>query len=660
MKRFLTLLLFVFLLQTFQSPANNKVLIQHINKELTKADSPKDSIRLLYDLLDLSQRKDQLKIGDKLFELGSRTKNETVQFDVLRQMANITHNDSILRILESRAKKIRPSNEQKETLLFIHLKQAVSQARYLPENQRQKKIAEIIAKNDFDRLDKYGKIERLFTICEFLSNYADGNLMIEYMSDLEELMNETELNNYALKNLFYSESANIYTYCNEGKKALEADRKLLDIISTLEKEYKSKGRRYRNYNVNKYIILRRMLSNYKWLSTEDINKIYSQILTLVDKDPDVKNNFWKKRRASAYHAMGNGRYAEAIPYIENYMGLEESMPIRKRLCEMLIEAAQKTGDTSTLDRAEKLYSGIKQEYDSLHRRTQYNELEIRYQVNILKTDKARMALEKRDAEITSARRIMSFVIVGWVAFGIIIILMLILWARYKRNTLNIAKFVNALSEERDILKSHRAGKNATDYNPTATSIIKKRQRHSVDEMINFILNDLLYISAVGQNSHTQYMEGIKIGEFMNERITTLKAHMKKDIEVEVAYPEPDFEILTDKSCLTKLTDHILHLAVRLTPTGEKCGLKCTIDASGKNAKLTFWHAGNPLPDDKEELVFDNFLTFKSMTEEKDAALNMCRMIHFLLESSMYIDKSNNNIVALTITIPLMHSDNSSE
>lgn len=659
MKRFLAIILFALFLQTFQSPANNKVLIQHINKELTKASSPKDSIRLLYDLLDLSQRKDQLEIGNMLFELGSRTKNKNVQFDILRQMANITHNDSILSILESRAKNIRPSNEQKETLLFIHLKQAISQARYLPENQRQKKIAEIIAKNDFDRLDKYGKIERLFTICEYMSNYADGNLMIKYMGDLEKLMDETKLNNYALKNLFYSESANIYTYCNEGKKALEADRKLLNIISTLEKEYKSKGRRYRNYNVNKYIILRRMLSNYKWLSTEDINKIYSQILTLVEKDPDVKNSFWKKRRASAYHAMGNGRYAEAIPYIENYLGLEESMPIRKQLCEMLIEAAKKTGDTSTLNRAKKLYSGIKQEYDSLHRRTQYNELEIRYQVNILKTDKARMTLEKRDADITSARRIMSFVIVGWVTFGIILILMLILWMRYRRNTIEIAKFVNALSEERNILKSKRAGKNVTDYSSTS-SLIKKRQRHSVDEMINFILNDLLYISAVRQDRHTQYMEEFKIGEFMNERISTIKALLKKDINLEVEFPEPDFNIFTDKSCLTKLTDHILHLAVRLTPIGKKCGLKCALDDSGKNAKLIFWHSGSPLPDGEEELIFDNFLTFKSMTEEKDAALHMCRMIHILLESSMDIDKIDNNIVTLTITIPLMHCDNSSE
>lgn len=651
MKKIFILLIIIFLLPSVKSTADNKVIIEHVKQELTNAGSPKDSIRLLYDLFDLSQRKEQIKIGNKILELGSRTNNEDVQLDILRQMANITRNISVLKNIEAHARKMRATKAQKETLLFIHMKQVSVQARYLPEKHRQMKIAEIITTNNFDKLDKYGKIEQLFTICEYLSNYADGKLLIEYMSDLEELMNEADLDSYALKNLFYGESANIYTYSNEGSKALEADRKLLNIISKLEKEYKSKGRRYRNYNISRYVILRRMMSNFKWLDTPEINNIYSQILALTEADPDVKADFWKKRRTSAYHAMENGRYTEAIPYIEQSLESEKSMPIRKQLCEMLIEASKKAGDTISLKRANNMYRGIKQEYDSLHTKTKYNELQIRYQVNILKTDNARMVLEKKDAEITSARRIMTFVIVGWVVLGIFLVLMLILWTRYKRNIINLGKFVDTLAQERDRLKSKRALKHLKNYTPPAT-LLNSKQRNSADGMINFILNDLLYISAIGQDYADQYMEWVNVGEFLKERFTTLNAHLRKNVEVEVKYPDPNFDIYIDRICLTKITDHILHLAVRLTPAGGKAGFECTLDESGKNAKLKFWHEGNPLPDNKEELIFDSFLTFDTMTEEKHAALRMCRMIHFLLESTMYVDKSNKDIVTLTITIPV--------
>lgn len=653
MKKFITLLFIALLIPALKSKAdNNKVLIEHVKKELAKANTQKDSVRLLYDLWDLSLRKDQMAIGNQLFDVATRGKMPEVQYDILRQMSNITRSDSVLRNLETKAKSLASTPAQKETVIFIRIKKSANRARTFSEDKRQEKIANIIQKNNFDKLDKYGKIERMFTICEYLSNYADGNLLIKCMGSLENLMDAADLKSYALRNVFYTESANIYTYTGKGDKALEADRKLLEIVDDLEKEYKAKGRRYRNYDVNRYLIYRRMLSNYEWLSTEEANKLYSKILVLADRNADVKKNFSEHQRTKAYHAMKDGRYAEAIVYIKDNLEKENcTLPIRKHLIEMMMEAAKKSGDNATLAKAKELYEPVKQEYDSLHTQSKYNDLRVRYKVNVMKSDIDRMALESKDLEIKSTRRIMTFVIVGWVAFGIILILMLILWTRYKRNTIHLEKFVKALAIERNRLKkeSNIVGK-AKKTLPTV-SLPENRQKRTVDGMLNYVLNDLLYIASIGQQEADQFSESVDVAEFIKDRTDTLNAHLNKALTIEVKNPEPDFEIFVDKECLTRLFDHILRLAVRLTPQGGKVGIECMKDKENNKADFTIWHTGNSLPDGKEEVIFDNFITFDNLTEEKDSALEMCRMIHLLIDTTLHIEKTE-NLAKLTFSIPM--------
>lgn len=652
MKKIITLLFIISLLPALKSNADNKVLIENVKKELSKANSSKDSVRLLYDLWDLSLRKDQLAIGNQLFDIASRANIPEVQYDILRQMANITRNDTILKDLEAKAKALPESPGQKETVAFIRIKKSTVRARYFPEERRQQKIAKIIQINNFDKLDKYGKIERLFTICEYLSNYADGDLLIKYMENLEQLMEAANLKSYALENLFYTESANIYSYTGKGDKAIEADRKLLKIMEQLEKEYKSKGRRYRNYDVNRYLVLRRMLGNYKHLNKKEANNIYNQILEIVERNGDAKKNFESHKRTKAFHAMVNGKYAEAIPYLKDNLSKETNMPLptRKQLTEILIEAAKKTGDQATLAEAEGIYKPIKQEYDSLHTKSKYNELKVRYQINILKSNIDRMKLENKDMEITSTRRIMTFVIIGWVAFGIILILMLILWTRYKRNTIHLEKFVKSLAIER--ARYNKENLNLQKTNKTLpTAKIEKRQKQTVDGMLNYVLNDLLFIASVGQEEANQFSEDVDVTAFLNERLETMSAHVTKNLKFEVKYPDPNFTLFVDKECLTLLIEHIQHMAVRLTPTGGTVGIGCEKNGDGTKAEFTIWHSGNTLPDSRMDVIFDNFFTFDNLTEEKGSALEMCRLIHLLIETTMQIEKTE-NLVTLTFSIPI--------
>ena len=83
-----------------------------------------------------------------------------------------------------------------------------------------------------------------------------------------------------------------------------------------------------------------------------------------------------------------------------------------------------------------------------------------------------------------------------------------------------------------------------------------------------------------------------------------------------------------------LVSHILQVAVKLAPQGGSIGFECTEDKAVGKARFVFRHSGNSLPEGREEKIFDNFMDYKSLSENGDAALILVRMINFLTNSSL--------------------------
>lgn len=650
MKKFLILLfsflIFPFLLSATTAKENT---INSIKSQLSKADNPKDSLRLLFDLWDLSPRKDHLSIGHQIYNIAGRSKNTNVQLDIVRQMASAIDDDSTLNVLKKMASRIPESDNQKETILFINIKRIATSARYMDEDSRQAKIAEILSKDDYSKLDKYKKVERLFSICEYLSNYIEGDLLIKYLKDLNKIMDEEGVDSYPIRNTFYSESANIFTATGSHKQAVEADRKLLSIINQLEKEYKSKGRRYRNYDVARFISYRRMLSNYEALTVEEVNEIYDKILQLAASNQDIKDELDKNKRTAAYHAMKNGNYVEAIALIKNQVKKEKSMPIRRQMYQMLIQAAKETGDKHTLELAENEYAQLKKAAEEQEIANSYNDLRVRYKVNMLLTDNARLELKQKNEQIKSAKTTMIFIIVGWIVVVLALITTLVFWARHRNALAHLSNFIQVLSDERTELKARRYGSTPRQVKTAHRQLPIESENKSVKSMIDYILNDIMYISSIGLDMSDNFIEKIDMGTFMRNAHDTLTAHLKKNVKVNFKYPDPDFYIEADKLCLEWLTEHILKTAVRLSPEGGEVGLECVRD--GNFAKIIYTHSGDSLPGGKEELVFKNFITYEDLAKNEDAALKYCRMIHFLLDSTLRSDREV-SYGRLILTIPL--------
>lgn len=407
--------------------------------------------------------------------------------------------------------------------------------------------------------------------------------------------------------------------------------------------------------MNRFVIYRRMLSNYEALSVDEANDLYNKILNLAEKNDDIKATMEYNRRTSAYHAMKNKRYAEAIPYIRRQLSIEDSHILRKHMLEMLVEAASAIGDKTNEDLARQELEAINKEISTVAAKQKYDELQIRYDVSALREENAELELENKNEQIQATRRIMIFVIVGWVAFAILMIAFLFFWSRYKKTTADIASFVDTLVAERDAIKRRRYydyAKKTNDKEYHASYHSKPPKPGNISETVDYIINDVMFISSIALEDSRKYRQTISVTEFMKDSISTLESTLDKNVNLNVLYPEPDFEIKVDKECLGMLTDHILKVAVRLAPEGGAVGFECTEDKSMKMARFVFKHSGNALPEGKEEKIFEHFFKYKELSEKGEAALIMVRMINFLTNCSLKSSSGHTGGGKLVLMVPM--------
>lgn len=628
--------------------------IAKLRLRLADTDSREDSIKLLYDIMDLSPRADHLKVGRELDGVAKRADKSNVRYDVARLMVNVCKDDSDLAALEEHVRSLPAGKEQKETELFVKIRRIALKAKTASDEDRRRVVTEAMADENSDRLDQYQKIERLYTICEYLGTYLRGDMLVEYLDDLSRLMEESDIESYALYNTFYTESANIYSATDNPRKALAADRELLRIIDRLEKKYEAEGRKYRNYDVSRYVVYRRMLSNYKALPLTEVNDYYSKILEICGRDEDVMADFRNKPRTAAYHAIKNKRYVEAVPYIRKQLEQENTESIRRKMLEMLIEASISLGDKNMLAEAKAEYDSIMHENEKLATTSRYNELKIRYDVSALKAANSKLELENKNEQISSSRRMMTVVMVGWVFFGIILVVALVYWSRYRKMCADLDTFTGSLAEERDRLKKLRYQDYAAEHSSgTWLSGAAGRPRGTnLSETVNFIINDILYIASLGQDDNSKFRHHHSVEKIMRGCAEEAGSHVPEGVSFKVSYPKDDFRMNVDKECLVYLINHILKVARDMTPPGGEFTFSCAEEKTLRRVRFVFTHTGDSFPQGKEEMIYDKFVDYRDLAEHGDAAISICRMIYFLLSCTLRADSNYTQGGKLVLLVPI--------
>ncbi len=372
-------------LSSISATANNKLgrqaLIEKYTKQLQTATSARDSVRILYYIFDLGDRNTQKQVAWQLYNTAGRADNLNAQLDMLRNLgALFAYDDSTVNVLLNLADNIPNEESRAATRTFILNQQISRKSRNPNDTQLQAMLLDSITKShNLEGKDIYDRISILYQIIQYLGVDADGVLFKECLDTYAALIEDLPVSDYPLKNQFYTSAAVIHSRMNGNPaKAIEYDRKLLEIIDQLQQMYIKKKRKFRNYDANKFISYRRMLGNYHALTPEEIETIHDSILVLYNRNPDVKTTMDREGQAFAFYYMATKNYKQAIPAITGLLKTTElSAYQRQKYYGMLIEAAKEVGDQKAYVGAMEQFIKYSSDIDSLRRLTMKREIMLR-------------------------------------------------------------------------------------------------------------------------------------------------------------------------------------------------------------------------------------------------------------------------------------------
>ena len=620
-----------------------------LKTKLAQATSATDSICILYDLFDVLPRSEGRQIGDRIYEIATRTGDNTTRLDICRQMTAYFSDDHSLAEIEKVVSQIPESQEQKETHLFLRMKRLSLSSRTKTEADRQSEIIRILSEEDSKTPKSANqRLLDLFTLVEYLRNDASGDMLKEYLDRLIALATSSHFKLYAIPNIVYAEAANVYADAGEAEKSVEADRKLLTIIDGLEKKYREKGRLYRSYDISRYVCYRRMMRNYEALRPGELEDLYARSMKLRENNIDIRNDIDSHPRFYAYYHTAAGDYTAAIPYLKRMLDEENSLPVRKQVLEFLIDAAGNTGDDDTKVKALEEYSTILEELNRLKASERYRELQIKYDVQDLRTRNAELELENRSDEIMSARRLMTFVAVAFIILLAILVISLYHWGRFKRNASSMGEVVDNIRHERERLRNSIYYDAASQTDPLGDDEVSESWQERMrgrgvkwDQLSLFmtksIINDLLFIAATGHADLQKYIHETSVDSVMRKVESLVRESGGREGSLSVEHVEDDFSITSDEECLCVIMKHIYDTAVKYSPE-SLVTLSCRrVGDDHIDFVITTKGVSAAGPDDPQ--IFDNLLTARKVLHRKGAGLFICRMITLLLDCQIIPDSS---------------------
>lgn len=660
----------------------NRHISDSLQQILARTTTARDSVPILYDLLDLSRYSDRAAAGERLLATARRGASRSVQFDIMRRLAAIYANggskvDRIIPLINEVA-AMPQSPEQRTTLTFLRVERVAARVNSLPESDRQVYIQEMLRNRGVETADAYDRIEMLFMLCKYLQNNILSEQLSRYLDELGALLHEQPYQSKPLENLYYTQASLIYTVSGQHEKAIEACRKLLEIVNDLESEAIEKGYRYRNYDTMRYIILRRMLNNYQSLTDEEIEQTYDAIKQLTEQDPDVYNAFNSVQRPTIYYLMAKKRYPEALAIIKKQINNPDNRIYLNRLYQYMIEAAEAVGDKDALLLALKESNKIMQNSLDLRASDRSRELDIIDDLTITRNHNIGLQKQQQQQERLFHQRTITLVSTGAGLLLVAIIILLILLARARKLSAKIKDTNETLTTERDNLRqmqkeilearyhARKADQHKTEFVNNMSHEIRtplnaivecahlivdnvdeskqqylKRYAKTIDvsaDMLNAIVTDVLEIATSDNSEVLIQKKPASVNAIGNFVVESMRKHCKDGVEmIYVNANDPDTSITTDARRVEQVLINLLSNAAKFTDEGH-IRLSYWLDPE---STLTFAveDTGCGIPAGKEEIIFNRFEKLSSLVPGTGLGLNICRTMAKRLGGSVRVDTS---------------------
>lgn len=669
--------------------SDRKALADSIRLCLASARTAADSIPILYDLLDLASFNEIQSRARQLYFTAKRAKNPTVQLDALRYWGNngaAQSNDTIVREAMRGLKDIPDSEDKAQTKIFLKACEA-SAYRFRNESERNALLSTYLREfnDNGEHLDPHTQASQLFTLVSFFSGGLNGQMLTQYLDKLERVINNLPKNNIDyLRNKFNSQAAIGYLYSDEPQKSIDADRDQLKNIEQMEMRYKAIGRNYKNYDVQRYVIIRRMMRNYMSLTDAEVDSLYSQVLAMCDRNADIASDFARNPSVRVGMLLKKGRYEEALPLVRQQADEAVGVINQRLFLRRLIDVAAKAGADDIKREAEARNSELLENYISHKTAERTRELQILYDVNALRQENA-------DAAIARERtRVIALIVIGILASTLAVVFF-VLYRRYHRATLQLAhtnrrlkaEQANLLRTQQDLISARDSARNAETEKSQLITYVghevitplnaiveysqiiidyagddgKKYLRKFADiidvnsRIIKEIANDIQNFSMIDAHKLTIHRSPVNVNTLGDITADSIRSQVGPDVKLVVNHAEGnDTCIITDPHRVGTVLLALLSNAAKFTDKGT-ITLDISVDSDNDTATFAVTDTGIGIPADKADKIFERFERLNPEMGGAGLGLANSAMIAKALKADLRLDTSHRGGARFIFTIP---------
>lgn len=356
-------------------------------KSLIAASSNTDSIKILLDVYNLSDKSYRIKVRDQLINLASRSDNQELISDVINELASSTDDAKDLNRLIIMSENL-PVDSGKETIqTVLQMEHAQSEADNVIDSQLKEQIADYKRQGISFTGDPYKDIQNIYRTMVYLGASSQGPMYFECMKRMEDLIETLPDKDYAIKNLFYTKAAIFYTRSRDYAKAIEFDRKLINQLNHMRALYQKQGKNVHDLDYFYYTSYRRILRNFRGLNPEEIEDAYNQCVQLAEINEEAREALENAGLVKSYYYFATGKYEDAIPELKKALSAPDISDFRKQeLLGLLARSYSETGNKNgELDALEQYILLSIADRDRI-RDDMYREMELRNSVNLVLAD----------------------------------------------------------------------------------------------------------------------------------------------------------------------------------------------------------------------------------------------------------------------------------
>lgn len=658
----LTRYIILLIIFTLSLPIGAQKAVDSLRNRFVEADNLSDSIRLLYTIYGNSNC--------------------------------YAPDDSMLQVLISRVEKLPESPEKQSALVYMNVMATSNQVKSLAREEREDKLRDYLARHTkSEEFDIYQRIEYLFKLCTYLRMSTEGEMLTNYFQELQLLIDSLPENDLALKYLFYSQAANTYLTNGMVTEAVDANKKMLNIIEEFQKQDAMKSSALFDYDIPSFTCYNRLLLCHDKLSKEEVDEYYGRIVSLFDNNPDLKKLSGERKIADISYLMAKKRYSDAVPVIKEQLNDSgNTREERMYLVNSLLEASESIGDKADLLMALEMSNKMLKDRIKKKADESYKELQMIYEVNDLKEANEELLLANQQIVINRHKERLTYGIICIVVLVILLVFVFVLYRRSKRLTSNLAKSNSMVIEERDALqhaqeellearkKAKVANRIRTDFINNMGHEIKTPLESIVEysgliadcadpdrreyikrfadiitlntDLLLTLVNDVLDLPSLENAKFSTHIMKSSLHNICNVAIDNVRHHIKPGIELVFANKEqPDTTIMADPQRVEQVLLNLLMNAAKFTDKGSIV-LEYKIPPEHDKVVFTVTDTGIGIPLGKEDVIFSRSAQLNSTTQGTGLGLYISRLLANMLGGSLKLDTDYRTGAKFIFTIPI--------